>query len=393
MTKENRQDLSSLRVALVHYWLVGMRGGEKVLEALCRMFPQADIYTHVLCPEQLSACLLKQRIQTTFIQKLPWSARAYQRYLPLMPLALEQLDLRHYDLVISSESGPAKGVITRTDTAHLCYCHSPMRYLWDFYHDYLENAGLLTKLCMRPFFHQLRLWDFASAQRPDHIIANSTTVAKRVRRWWRREAEVVHPPVDCQRFIQADTHVLQTLQEPLKPYEYYLILSELVPYKRVDLAVQACTTMQRPLVVVGDGSERQRLEHIAGPTVRFLGRIDYDLIPALFASCKAFLFPGEEDFGITPVEAMAAGRPVLAYGRGGVCDSVVPEHTGLFFQKQTADALIEILYDFEQRLETNKNIFPVERLQQHALRFSEEHFSQKMRSEIQTTLQTVRACK
>lgn len=189
-----------MRVALVHYWLVGMRGGEKVLEALCRLYPQADIYTHCVDRARLSPLLREKTIRTTFIQRLPGSVRHYKFYLPLMPLALEQLDLRGYDLIISSESGPAKGVLCRADTPHICYCHTPMRYLWDFYQDYLKEAGLATRFFMRPCFHYLRLWDAASAARPDRILANSRAVARRVARWWGREAHVVHPPAAVERF-------------------------------------------------------------------------------------------------------------------------------------------------------------------------------------------------
>lgn len=188
------KDLSQLRVAIIHFWLTGMRGGERVVESLCRMFPKADIYTNVVRPEALSQTLLTHPIHTTFIQKLPGSIKHYQKYFPLMPLALEQLDLRGYDLVISSESGPAKGVITRADTPHICYCHSPMRYLWDFYQDYLDSTGPATRFLMRPLFHRLRLWDYASVQRVDHIIANSRAVQRRVKRWWGRESTVIHPP-------------------------------------------------------------------------------------------------------------------------------------------------------------------------------------------------------
>lgn len=237
----DERTLPHLRVAVIHYWLTGMRGGEKVVEALCRIFPQADIYTHVVRPEALSETITSHPIHTTFIQKLPGSVRHYQKYLPLMPLALEQLDLRGYDLVISSESGPAKGVITRADTPHICYCHSPMRYLWDFYQDYLESAGAVTRLLMRPLFHRLRLWDYASAQRVDHVIANSRTVARRVKRWWGKEAAVIHPPVDISRFSSPHMAGLQNVPGTPEPGSYYLCLSELVSYKRVDLAVEACT--------------------------------------------------------------------------------------------------------------------------------------------------------
>lgn len=371
----DERTLPHLRVAIIHYWLTGMRGREKVVEALCRIFPQADIYTHVVRPEALSETITSHPIHTTFIQKLPGSVRHYQKYLPLMPLALEQLDLRGYDLVISSESGPAKGVITRADTPHICYCHSPMRYLWDFYQDYLESAGAVTRLLMRPLFHRLRLWDYASAQRVDHVIANSRTVARRVKRWWGKEAAVIHPPVDISRFSSPHMAGLQSVPGTPEPGSYYLCLSELVSYKRVDLAVEACTRTGRRLVVAGDGPERKRLKSIAGPTVSFVGRVDNAALPALYAGCKAFLFPGEEDFGITPLEAMAAGRPVIAYGRGGVLDSVADGETGIFFERQTADALTEALDAYEASTEQT---WVHDKLKRHAESFSEEIFRKKM---------------
>ena len=369
----DEKTLPHLRVAIIHYWLTGMRGGEKVVEALCRIFPQADIYTHVVRPEALSPTITSHPIHTH-----------YQKYLPLMPLALEQLDLRGYDLVISSESGPAKGVITRADTPHICYCHSPMRYLWDFYQDYLESAGTVTRLLMRPLFHRLRLWDYASAQRVDHVIANSRTVARRVRRWWGKEAAVIHPPVDISRFSSPRMAALQDVPGSPEPGSYYLCLSELVSYKRVDLAVEACTRTGRRLVVAGDGPERKRLESMAGPTVSFVGRVDNAALPALYAGCKAFLFPGEEDFGITPLEAMAAGRPVIAYGRGGVLDSVADGETGIFFERQTADSLTKALDTYEASTE---QAWARDRLKRQAESFSEEIFRKKMTAFIVDVLE------
>ena len=295
-----------------------------------------------------------------------------------MPLALEQLDLRGYDLVVSSESGPAKGVIVRADVPHICYCHSPMRYLWDFYQDYLESAGPATRLLMRPLFHRLRLWDYASAQRVDHILANSSTVARRVRRWWGREAAVVHPPVAVERFAAPDMSLLHSLPGSPEP-GYYLCFGELVGYKRVDLAVQACARTGRRLLVAGDGAERKRLEALGGPSVHFLGRVPDAALPALYAGCRGFLFPGEEDFGITPVEAMAAGRPVIAYGRGGVLDSVVEGETGIFFREQTVEALIEALDVFEQRT------FSRQAAVARAERFSEAVFRRSFLREVEGT--------
>lgn len=357
------------KVALIHYWLVNMRGGERVLEALCRMFPQADIFTHVLDRQALSPLLQQKTIHTTFIQKIPGSVRHYQKLLPLMPLALEQLDLTGYDLVISSESGPAKGVLTRADCPHLCYCHSPMRYLWDFYPQYLRAASAPVRLAMRPLFSRLRLWDVISANRVDHFVANSATVARRIHKHWRRESAVVHPPVDVHNI---------PLGSPEARQEYYLCLGQLVDYKKVHLAVEACTRLGKKLIVVGNGECRKRLEAMAGPTVTFEGRAEHPQVLAHYARCKALLFPGEEDFGMVPVEAMSAGTPVLAYGRGGATETVIDGQTGLFFHEQTTDALCASIEEFERR----QDDFDPLRIREHALHFDEARFAAGMRREI-----------
>ena len=356
------------RVALIHYWLVNMRGGERVLEALCRMFPQADIFTHVVDRQALSPLLRERNIHTTFIQKLPGSVRHYQKFLPLMPLALEQLDLGGYDLVISSESGPAKGVLTRADCPHLCYCHSPMRYLWDFYPHYLAAASAPMRLAMRPLFSRLRQWDVLSANRVDHFVANSATVARRIRKHWRREAAVVHPPVDV--------HSIPLGAEARE--EYYLCLGQLVDYKMVHLAVEACTRLGKKLVVVGEGECRKKLEALAGPTVVFAGRAGQAQVVEQYTRCRALLFPGEEDFGLVPVEAMAAGTPVLAYGRGGATETVVDGATGLFFHEQHVDSLCAAIQEFERR----RGDFDPARIREHALRFDEARFAAGMHAEI-----------
>lgn len=358
-----------MRVALVHYWLSVMGGGEKVLEAICRLYPEADIYTHVLREENLLPELRRHRIRTTFINALPGSARHYQKYLPLMPLALEQLDLTGYDLVISSESGPAKGVITRPDALHLCYCHSPMRYLWDNWPVYQENAGRVTRLCSRLLLPRLRQWDVLSAMRVDRIVANSRHVARRVRKYWRREAHVVHPPVDTQAYTARE----QT------GGEHYLCFGRLTHYKRVDLAIQACNRLGRPLLIIGDGEERQRLEAQAGPTVRFLGRLDDDAVRELLRKSRALLFPGEEDFGIIPVEAMSAGVPVIAYGRGGARETVRDGVTGLLFEEQSADSLQAAI----ERFETREDGFSPAALHAHAELFSEARFAEAFKAEVE----------
>ena len=363
-----------MRVALVHYWLVNRRGGEKVLEALCRMYPQADVFTHVLDRDCLAPVLRDRTIRTSFIDSLPGAKKHYQKYLPLMPLALEQLDLRAYDLVVSSESGPAKGVITRADAAHVCYCHSPMRYIWDFYQDYVENAGWLTRAAMRPLFSRLRLWDVASAGRVDRVVANSRTVARRVARWWRREAAVVHPPVDVAQYGLSRERG-----------EAYLCLGQHVGYKRTDLAVQACTRTGRRLVVAGEGEETARLRAMAGPSVSFVGRVNDAEAARLYGTSRALIFPGEEDFGMVPVEAQATGCPVVAYGRGGALETVRDGETGLFFAEQTVEALCEAL----DRFESGPGFAP-DVLRAQAERFGEERFRAEMEHEIETALQGVR---
>lgn len=324
------------RVAIVHYWLVTMRGGERVLERLLELFPDADIFTHVYDPSAMSDAINAHTVRTSFIQKLPGARKHYQAYLPLMPLALEQLDLRGYDLVITSESGPAKGVISAPDALQLCYVHSPMRYLWDHYHDYREDAGFLRRAVMPLLCHRLRQWDTSSAARLDRILANSNFIKDRVAKAWRREAEVVHPPVDAALFSASDE------VEP-----GYLWVGQLVPYKRADLAIDAFNALGLPLTVVGDGPQAEALKQRAGPNIRMIPRLNFAELRRAYARCRALVFTAEEDFGIVPVEVMASGRPVVAYGRGGALDSVVENRTGLFFAEQTTEALIEAVRRME----------------------------------------------
>jgi len=364
-----------MKVALVHYWLVTMRGGEKVLEELCRLYPQADIFTHVVAPQRLSGTLRAHRITTSFIARMPGAVRHYQKYLPLMPLALEQLDLRGYDLVISSESGPAKGVITNEDTLHLCYCHSPMRYLWGMYHDYRENTGALARAVMTPTFNYLRQWDIASAARVDHFIANSTTVQRRIAKTYRRAADVIHPPVAVQDFSIAPAQ------------DFYLLAGQLVPYKRAATAVAAFNRMGKPLVVAGDGSELAQLQRLAGPTVRIAGPQTPEGLRALYATCRALVFPGEEDFGIVPVEAMASGKPVIAYGKGGVRDTVQDGLTGILY----ADPAVEGLVDAVARFEREWARFDPLIIRAHAEGFSASRFRERFAALVEAKMADFRA--
>ena len=352
-----------MRVAIVHYWLVTMRGGEKVLEELCSLFPTADIYTHVVDYRILPSSIKQHRISTTFINNLPAASRLYQKYLPLMPLALEQLDLRHYDLVISSESGPAKGVITPARTFHLCYCHTPMRYLWDMYHDYRENAGPITRTIMAPTFSYLRQWDYSAAARVDHFVANSTAIQRRIAKTYRRKSDVVYPPVAVEAFSPSAS-----------AEDYFLCCGQLVRYKRVDLAIEVFNRLGKPLIVVGEGEEYHRLKKLAGPTVRFLGHQPLADLRRLYANCRALIFPGEEDFGIVPVEAMASGRPVIAYNRGGIRDTVIDGRNGILFAEQTVECLQQAVARFE--LEANQ--FNPGQIASDAARFSAARFRTEM---------------
>lgn len=351
------------KVALIHYWLVGMRGGEKVLEALCRMYPQADIFTHVYDPKTMSDTINRHRVIETSVGRLPFAKSMYQKYLPFMPRALEEVDLTGYDLVISSEAGPAKGVIVPPDAFHLCYCHSPMRYLWDQYHVYRESAGTLTQFALPHFAHRLRTWDVSSAARVDAFAANSNHVAARIEKYWRRDASVVHPPADLKAFSPIDQNDVG---------DFYLWAGELAPYKRPDIMIEAFNELGLPLVVLGGPEKtRQKLEQTANSNIKFLGRVDFDVLKDHMARCRALIFPGEEDFGIVPVEVMASGRPVIAYDRGGARDTVVNGVTGLLFEDQSAAALAHAVKEFEVRRLYNVDTPSVVR---HAQQFSEANF-------------------
>jgi glycosyltransferase involved in cell wall biosynthesis len=363
-----------LRVAIVHYWLLHYAGGERVLSALTELFPQADLFT-LGANEEMKARFGKHRIITSFLQRVPGSHRYHQYLLPLCPLALEQFDVRDYDLVISSESGPAKGVITSSDTLHVSYCHSPMRYIWDMYHEYANGKDMkgLTRFIFRAAAHYLRVWDLASAFRVDHFVANSNNTAARILKHYRRGAVVIHPPVDVASGYLADS-----------VEDYYLAVSRLADYKRTDLAVQACTRLKRPLRVIGSGPQYRRLKEMAGPTVEFLGQVTEAEKHQQYARCRALLFPGEEDFGIVPVEAQSFGRPVIAYGRGGALETVVGlypgegaspgNYTGIFFREQSVESLTEAICTFEDV----EGQFSPSLIRANAERFDTAHFLRAM---------------
>ncbi len=326
-----------MKVAITADWMSNVGGGGRVLTHLHQMFPDAPIYTTIHDPETLTPEMNSWDIRPSFLQKIPFARKYYQAFLPLMPMAFEQIDLREYDLVLTTNSACAKGVITSPGTLNICYCYTPCRYIWDLYHDYTKDLKL--KPLAAVVAHRLRIWDRLAADRVDHFIGISHEVASRIRRQYRRDSEVIYPPVDVDR-IQPNGR---------DPEDFYLVVSRLVPYKRIDLAIEAANRLGKRLVVIGDGSARKRLERLAGPTVEFHGHLPDEEVASWYSRCRALVFPGFEDFGIAPVEAQAAGRPVIAYGRGGAMETVMENSTGVHFEEQSVDALCQAITDFEAR--------------------------------------------
>lgn len=360
-----------MRVAIVHYWLVSMRGGEKVVEALCDMYPEADIFTLVYDESRVSEKIKRHKVTSSFLQKIPGAVKHYQSLLPLMPFALESLDLSGYDLIISSESGPAKGIIAPPHSTHVCYCHSPMRYIWDHYHSYRANAGLASRMLLPWMAPLLRSWDVSTSMRVDRFVANSHHVRARIGKYYGRSATVIYPPVAVDDYAPAT-----------ETGDFYLCAGQLVSYKRVDLAVRAFTKMGRNLVVIGEGKELAALKAIAGPTITFLGRAPFPVLKEKLARCKALIFPGEEDFGLIPVETMASGRPVIAFGSGGALETVVPGLSGVLFHEQTPEAIIDAVHAFE----AESAAFDPAAIREHAARFSTRNFKLGMDLVIQEEL-------
>jgi glycosyltransferase involved in cell wall biosynthesis len=363
-----------MRVAIIHDWLTGMRGGERCLEVFCEIFPQAHLYTLVYIPGSVSSLIEQIPIKTSFIQNLPFSKRGYRQYLPLFPVAIERFNLKGYDLILSCSHCVAKGIIPPPDGLHISYLLTPMRYAWDMYGEYFgENRNRMI-----PFFmHYLRMWDVTSSQRVDHFICISKHVENRIRKFYRRQAEVIHPPVDTKRFGLQD-----------RKEDYFLIVSSFAPYKRVDLAVEAFNRLGYPLKIIGSGPQEKRLRSMARSNVEFLGWQPDEVVADYYSRCRALIFPGEEDFGIVPLEAMASGKPVIAYARGGALETVIPYHqevkaergtsTGLFFQEQNVDSLIDAVGRFGQiELEFN----PVA-IRNHSLRWDREIFEEKIKKSI-----------
>lgn len=362
-----------MKVAIVHEWLTIYGGSESIVRIMHDFYPDAPIYTTVYDRKNMPEDFARMDVRPSFIQKLPFAKKKYTAYLMLMPYAFEQFDLSDYDLVISSNSSCSKGVITGANTLHLCYCHTPMRYGWDFYHEYKGGKNGIARFLIAWMMKGIRQWDRLSADRVDAFVANSNYVARRIRKHYRRDAKVIYPPVRTSMFQKSDVDE-----------GYYLVVSRLVPYKRIDLVAETFTKLGLPLKIVGGGSEYKKVAAKAGPNVEMLGRLSDEEVLKYMQGCHAFLFPGEEDFGITPIEAQACGKPVIALGRGGALETVEADRTGVFFPEQTVESLAEAVRRFQ-------NIkFDADYIRSHAEKFSEERFRRELREFIESEYEKFR---
>jgi len=352
-----------MKIAIAHDWLNQMGGAENVLEIMVGMFPDAPVFTTIYAPDLMPVEYQSWDIRPSWLNRAPGIHRHHQPYLPLYPAAVRSLDLRDYDLVLSNKSGFIHGLKTRPGQTHLCYCLAPTRYVWD-YQGYAqrEQLGGFNDLLLKPVIAALRRWDYRAAQRVDHFCAISTDIQGRIKKFYHRDAAIIAPPVNTERF--------KPVSNPTE--DYYFIVSRLIPYKRIDLAVQAFTQLGKRLIIAGDGRDREMLEAMAGPAVEFRGRLPWDDVVKLMANSRAFIFPGYEDFGITPVEAQAAGRPVIAFAAGGALDTVIEGETGVFFPRQSVDSLIEAVHRLEARS------FDPQRIRQNAERFSVDRFKREL---------------
>jgi glycosyltransferase involved in cell wall biosynthesis len=359
-----------MRVAIVYDWLINKGGAERCLEVLLEIYPKADIYTLVCDKDNFKAELSGRRVYTSFLQKIPGIRSSYRKFLPLFPTAIEQFDLRDYDLVVSFSHCVAKGVITTKDTCHICYCSTPVRYAWEFYYDYFKSTSgeglswLGRKLA--PFvMNYIKMWDILSLNRVDYFISVADNITQKIEKYYRRDSKVVYPPVNTEYFVPTG-----------EVGNYYLVVSRQVSYKRVDLAIKAFNELNLPLTVVGTGPENRKLKKIANKNIKFMGRLSDEELKKLYAGCKALIFPGEEDFGIVPLEVQSAGRPVIAYGKGGVLETVVNGVTGIYFNEQTKESIIEAVKKFDDKKFNSADI------RRHALGFSRNIFKTKIESLI-----------
>ena len=382
-----------MKTAIVHDWLTGMRGGEKCLEVICKLYPSADLYTLLHIPGKVSPEIESHPIHTSFIQNLPLAKSKYRYYLPLMPFAIEAFDLKGYDLILSSSHCVAKSVKPGTNSLHICYCHTPMRYVWDQFNQYFgkgKSSWLAAKIMqlIRPW---LQRWDAKTSRRVTYFIANSRHVQKRIKKYYGKEAVIIHPPVDTELF---------TPEKTIEKEDYFLIVSAFAPYKRLDLAVQAFNQLGLPFLVIGEGQDSKRLKKLAQSNIQFKGWLDNSQIRSHFAKCRGFVFCGEEDFGITLLEAQAMGRPVIALGRGGALETVIPDNktwmpetgipenltskpTGVFFYEQTSDAVIKAIKNFE----SIESQFDSNAIREHAQKFDLSVYTERIKSFIEKKIE------
>ncbi len=375
-----------MKVALVHDWLTGMRGGEKVLEVFCELFPHAHLYTLLHNKGSVSYTIESMDIRTSFVQSLPLIKNKYRHYLPIFPKAIERFDLRGYDLVLSSSHCVAKGVITGSDTLHVCYCFTPMRYIWDLYDQYFDKkrSNLFTRWAVSLVLEYLRKWDVASSKRVDKFIAISKYIADRIKRNYGRESDIIFPPVDSAYFKPTPSNG-----------DFYLMVSPLAPNKRVDIAIKAFNKINLPLKIIGSGQEEKKLGEMAGKDITLMGWQPDEIVKAHYLNCKALIFPGVEDFGIVPLEAQACGKPVIAYGKGGALETIIPINrgklriksengqsnnaTGLFFYEQTPESLALAVHHFEEI----KDVFDKHQIRKNAESFDRVIFKDKIKNYIE----------
>lgn len=350
-----------MKVAIVHDWLTIYGGAESIIRILHDLFPEAPIYTSVYDKDNMPDDFKEMDIRTSFLQKMPFAKKKYTSYLQLMPKAFESFNLSEYDLVISSSTCCAKGVKTRKDAFHICYCNTPMRYAWDFYDEYVSGKNFLARTYIGMVMPGIRKWDKKSSERVDSFIANSNNVAERIKRHYGRDSKVIYPPVRTSMFVPSE------IDE-----DFYLAVSRLVPYKKIDLIAEAFTKINKKLYVIGGGSEFEKIKTVSGPSVSLLGRLSDEEVLSYMQRCKAFVFPGEEDFGITPVEAQACGKPVIAFGKGGATETVIDGVSGVYFSEQNVDSVCDAVERFE-KLEFDKK-----KITDNAARFSEERFRKEL---------------
>ena len=380
-----------MKVAIVHDWLVNYGGAERVVEAMLSLYPDAEIFTLVYDEKKMGKIFPKEKVHTSFLQKVPFSLKMYTKMLSFMPKAFESFDFTGFDLVLCSSSCCAKGVITPPSVPHIAYIHSPMRYAWDLYFDYKKRSGKITSFFMDKMIPQIRLWDVISSQRIDKIIVNSNFIRRRTKKYWNRESEVIYPPVNTENLTPNN----------LPPENFYVAFSRFVPYKRLDLAIKACGQLKRNLIVIGSGSQEKELKALAesytnihsketmeqSAKITFTGRISDEKVKDYLQRAKALIFCAEEDFGIIPVEAQACGRPVIAFKKGGAMETVLDGKTGVFFESQTETSLKNAILDFEEK--EKNGVFDSKFISSHAKKFSTENFIENLKSAVNRTLQEI----